>query len=234
MLRQYEDRTRYALPRRTYTIIRVDGQAFHTYTRPLKRPFDTEFIGAIDQVAQFLCAEIQGAQFAYSQSDEISLLLTDFDRDTTDAWFDGDLRKIVSISASLATWKFAYIMGSNRRACFDSRAFTIPDPIEVENYFIWRQRDWTRNSLQMVARCHYKQKELTGKSAADMHEMLHQKGENWAAYSPRCKNGGLTRRRQIASTSNKDVTRHTWTTAAAFPFTKARPSLKALIPQPGG
>lgn len=103
MKNSYEKRTKNFLPRRTYTIIRLDGKAFHTYTKGLKRPFDMGFINDMNETAKYLCENIQGCKFAYVQSDEISLLLTDFDKITTDAWYDGNIQKIVSVSASLAT-----------------------------------------------------------------------------------------------------------------------------------
>lgn len=102
----YEKRTKSSLPRRTNTIIRIDGKAFHTYTRGLKRPFDIELIKDMNETTKFLCENIQNAKFGYVQSDEISILLTDYDKLTTDAWFDGEIQKIVSIAASLATSKF--------------------------------------------------------------------------------------------------------------------------------
>lgn len=199
MKENYEQRTRTYLPRRTYTIIRLDGKAFHTFTKGMERPFDLEFMKAMDETAKFLCANIQGAQFAYTQSDEISILLTDFAKETTDAWFDGQVQKMVSVSAALATAKFnremqkvylnnvGYISSKDDAqdlineplAFFDSRVFTIPDPIEVENYFIWRQKDAVRNSLQMHAQSLYSHKELNGKSQAEQHEMIHKAGENW-------------------------------------------------------
>ena len=102
----YEQRSRTFLPRRTYTIIRIDGKAFHTYTKGLKRPFDLGFINDMNETAKYLCKNIQGAKFAFVQSDEISILLTDFEKLQTDAWFDGNVQKMVSVSASMAASKF--------------------------------------------------------------------------------------------------------------------------------
>jgi len=99
----YEDRTRVYLPRRTYTIIRIDGKAFHTYTKGLPRPFDEALIQDMNKTAEYLCKMIQGAKLAYVQSDEISIIVTDFDNLTTSAWFDGNIQKMTSISASMAT-----------------------------------------------------------------------------------------------------------------------------------
>ena len=102
----YEDRTRIKLPRRSYVIIRIDGKAFHTYTKGLERPFDQDLIDDMNATTAFLCKNIQGAKFGYVQSDEISLVLTDFDDLSTHAWFDNNLQKIVSVAASMATSEF--------------------------------------------------------------------------------------------------------------------------------
>ena len=185
MKTQYEQRTRTWLPRRTYTIIRLDGKAFHTFTRGMERPYDERFMNAMDHTAMHLCLDIQGAVMAYVQSDEISILLTDFDKITTDAWFDGQVQKMVSVAASIATGYFNQYINhdvqrmDHKMAFFDARIFTIPDPVEVENYFVWRQKDAVRNSLAMHAQSLFSHKALHGKSQADMHEMIHGAGENW-------------------------------------------------------
>ena len=194
MKSQYEMRSRTWLPRRTYTIIRLDGKAFHTFTRGMDRPYDKNFMDLMDKTTKFLCEEIQGCKMAYTQSDEISLLLTDFDKIGTNAWFDGQVQKVVSVAASLATGKFNAMIAArltNEGECpkyiatgkwcgfFDARVFCIPDPVEVENYFVWRQKDAVRNSLSMHAQSLYSHKELHGKSQSDMHEMIHAKGQNW-------------------------------------------------------
>jgi len=185
MKTQYEQRTRTWLPRRTYTIIRLDGKAFHTFTKGMERPYDERFMNAMDHTAMHLCLDIQGAVMAYVQSDEISILLTDFDKITTDAWFDGQVQKMVSVAASIATGYFNQYINhdvqrmDHKMAFFDARIFTIPDPVEVENYFVWRQKDAVRNSLAMHAQSLFSHKALHGKSQADMHDMIHVKGENW-------------------------------------------------------
>lgn len=191
----YEKRTKIKLPRRTYTIIRLDGKAFHTYTRKLQKPFDHALMEDMAWTTKFLCENIQGCKMGYTQSDEISLLLTDFDRLGTDAWFDNDIQKMVSVSASMATGYF------NRRrepndfdvlpslAFFDSRVFTIPTAVEVENYFIWRQKDATRNSISMVAQNKFSHKQLHGKSTDEMKRMLHIVDDPWYKYGDDCKYG---------------------------------------------
>jgi tRNA(His) 5'-end guanylyltransferase len=214
----YEDRFRYYLPRRTYTIIRIDGKAFHTYTKGLQRPFDEGLISDMDETAAYLCKNIMGAKFAYVQSDEISILLTDFDDISTQSWFDGNIQKMASISASMATARFNqlrtvrayanintdpiehgptafYMSGAQvldiKLAMFDARVFQIPYSEEVINYFIFRQQDATRNSISSVAQSLYSHKELHGKSSDEMQEMIFQKGVNWNDFSYREKRGGV-------------------------------------------
>lgn len=210
----YEDRTRICLPRKTYTIIRIDGKAFHTYTRGLERPFDKGLIEDMNSTAAYLCNNIQGAKFAYVQSDEISILITDFDDIMTDMWFDGNLQKMASVSASLATSEFNKLrlnrilktvdlstdelifdkIPNFKSAQFDARVFQIPQPVEVENYFIWRQQDATKNSISCVAQSLYSHKELEGKNGDQKQEMIFQKGVNWNDYSSREKRGGFIER----------------------------------------
>jgi tRNA(His) 5'-end guanylyltransferase len=195
MKTKYENVTRTYLPRRTYVIIRLDGKAFHSYTKDCERPFDKVFSDAMDMTSKYLCENIQGCKFAYVQSDEISLVLTDFESITTQSWFDSNLQKMCSISAALATAKFNQIRfeqtGKSTLAMFDSRVFTIADKQEVINYIIWRQQDATRNSISMAAQSVFSHKELNKKSTADMQEMLFQKGINWNDYSVRFKHGGF-------------------------------------------
>lgn len=196
----YENRTRFYLPRRTYTIIRLDGKAFHTFCKGLDKPFDSDMIDLISNTTSFLCSQIQGVVLGYCQSDEISLLLSDFETPTTQAWFDGNIQKIASISASLATYRFGEILRYKvyeknmskflinakystlkyiKPFAFDSRVFSIPDRTEVMNYFIWRQKDAMRNSVSMLAQSLYSHKQLNGKSIKDMKENCLRKGTNW-------------------------------------------------------
>lgn len=256
----YEDRFRHYLPRRTYTIIRIDGKAFHTYTKGLERPFDDGLIEDMDETTAYLCKNIQGVKFGYVQSDEISLLLTDFDDLTTDMWFDGNLQKMASIAASMATAKFNQlrtlrrmvelrdyeIMGvveETKLAMFDARVFQIPSSVEVENYFIWRQQDATRNSISSVAQSMYSPKELHGVKTDQMQEMIFQKGTNWNDYSPRKKRGGFVSRVITVNGKPKqenqeifieDVVRSKWFTLDCPIFTQDREFLRGRIPQING
>lgn len=240
MKADYEDRTRYELPRRTYTMIRVDGKAFHTLTKEYERPFSRHFMQAMDQTAQAMCAEIVGARLAFVQSDEISILLTDFDTPQTQAWFGGNLQKIVSVSAALATAHFnANIVESSApmTSLFDSRVWTIPMPIEVENYLIWRQQDATRNSINMVAQSLYSHKELHGVKLEQTQELIFQKGINWNNYPVGCKRGRLIVRESYLTPrtgpdeSVEPAVRSRWSVTEKTPiFTQDRSVLRSLIP----
>lgn len=218
MKNNYENISRYYLTRRMPVIIRIDGKTFHTFTRGFKKPFDDIVVKTMQDTMRYLCENIQGCVLGYTQSDEISLVLTDYAELTTDAWFGNNLQKMCSISASMATLAFnkaftrniskqskrfyteyleekdaSYIetleIAMNKGAMFDSRVFTIPKE-EVCNYLIWRQQDATRNSIQSVGQANFSQKELHGKSCNNIQDMLMmQKGINWNDYPTTLKRG---------------------------------------------
>lgn len=241
-MKTYEAVTRHVLPPRTHAVLRVDGRSFHSYLRGCERPFDEAFMADMDAVAEALCHEIAGAQFAYTQSDEISVLITDFARTGTQPWFGGVVAKQLSISASVAT----AALNERRpgaRALFDSRVFTISDPVEVANYFIWRQRDAVRNSISMAAQAKFSPRQLHGVNTGRMQELLwSEHGINWNDYPDGCKRGRVTVRkvgpRETAYTDKRTGTLKTiaamrswWETGGAEHFT-AEPGgwLAGIIP----
>lgn len=203
MKNYYENRAKTYLTRRMPVIIRLDGKAFHTFTKGLKKPYDKIFHNTMNATMKYLCENIQGCKLGYTQSDEITLLLTDYDTLDTDAWFDNNVQKICSVSASMATMVFNAVFSELyhnamfeeedptinpyfdvlfkklNTAMFDSRCFNIPAD-EVTNCFIWRQQDATRNAIQMLGQCNFSHKELQGKSCNDIQDMLMtQKGINF-------------------------------------------------------
>lgn len=228
-MKRYEHTYRHVLPRRTYTLLRVDGRAFHTYLRGAAKPFDEAFMADMDHVAEALCAEITGSVFAYTQSDEISLLVTDFASEQTEPWFGGVTAKWLSISAALAT----ATLNERRpgRALFDSRVFTLSDPVEVANYFLWRQRDAVRNSISMAAQAHFSHRRLHGVSSGGMQELLwSEAGVNWNDYPDDCKRGRVAVRetgerpveyvdKRSGETVNTTAVRSWWESSAAPHFT---------------
>ena len=210
----YENIPKTKLMRRTPVIIRIDGRAFHSFTRGFRKPFDTVLMSNMQKTMKYLCEGIQGAVLGYTQSDEISILLVDYKKLNSDAWFDNDVQKICSISASMATLAFntffrkevkelivndkfykdeeeyynTLLTASEKGAMFDSRCFNIPKE-EVTNYFLWRQLDAIRNSIQMVGQANFSHKQLQNKSCGNIQEMLLEKGINWEDFSTDCKRG---------------------------------------------
>ncbi|MGY4873988.1 tRNA(His) guanylyltransferase Thg1 family protein [Bacillus licheniformis] len=182
-MKGYENTFRMKLPKRMPVIIRIDGKAFHTYTKGMEKPFDKDLTYAMWETCKYLAQNIMGCKLAYTQSDEISLLLTNYDKLTTESWFDNNLQKIVSVSASLATAKFNEIMREEypekQFALFDARAWVLPKD-EVCNYFLWRQQDATKNSISMVAQANFPHNQLQGLNGDQMQDKLFlEKGINW-------------------------------------------------------
>lgn len=102
----YEQIPKTKLMRRTPVIIRIDGKAFHTFTRGFQKPFDDVLIKTMQETTKYLCENIQGCVLGYTQSDEITLVLIDYQRFETSAWFDYEIQKMCSIAASMATIAF--------------------------------------------------------------------------------------------------------------------------------
>ncbi|RAU94341.1 tRNA(His) guanylyltransferase Thg1 family protein [Paenibacillus sp. YN15] len=182
-MKGYEDAYRIGLPRRMPVIIRIDGTHFHTFTRGMAKPFDEGLIHAFWETCKYLAQNIMGCKLVYHQSDEISLLLTNYDKLTTQSWFENNLQKMVSVSASMATAKFNEVIHTSYPhkplAHFDSRAWIVPHD-EVANYFLWRQQDATKNSISMLAQAHFTQKELQGLSGKQLQDKLFvEKEMNW-------------------------------------------------------
>jgi len=177
-MKEYEYSYDIRIPRRVPIILRLDGKAFHNLTRNLEKPFDMEFIESMNYTAKCLLEEINDSEFAYVQSDEISLLLTNNKSLCYEPYFNNKLQKIVSVAASIATAAFNDVSPYEQIGLFDCRAFILPEK-EVCNYFIWRQKDFTRNSLQSVARSLYSHKQLNSKKSCQLHEMIFEKGINW-------------------------------------------------------
>lgn len=205
----YEQVPKTRLMRRTPVAIRIDGRAFHTFTKGFKKPFDNVLMESMQETMKYLCENIQGCVLGYTQSDEITLILIDYKTLDSSAWFDYEVQKVCSISASMATMAFnkrfgelvkylidesvvewnitdeymKYLKTLNNAvksgAMFDARCFNIPRE-EVTNLLYWRQLDATRNSVQMVGQAYFSHKQLHGKSCNQIQDMLHEeKGINW-------------------------------------------------------
>ena len=230
-MKGYEKRNRYYLQRRMPVILRLDMRAGHSFTKGFKRPFDEVFIKSMQETAKYLCENIQNCKLSYQQSDEITLLLVDYDKLNTDCFFDYRVDKLCSIVASMATMAFnrffkknvknyyksftdyipspldlnvgsAYETAIEKGAMFDARCFNIPKE-EVTNNFYWRQLDASRNSIQMVGQANFSHKELQNKSCNDIQDMLMtQKGINWNDLPTYQKRGSCCVRNKIVIESD--------------------------------
>ena len=217
MKEYYEFIPKTKLMRRCPVCIRIDGKAFHTFTRGFQKPFDEILIETMQETMKYLCENIQGCVFGYTQSDEITLILIDYQKLNSSAWFDYEVQKLCSISASMATMAFNYFFekiinknyncndwdrtpywgkaldgddfGYFKTAMFDARCFNIPKE-EVANLLYWRQDDASRNSIQMVGQANFSHKELQNKSNNQIQDMLMlEKGINWNDFPTHQKRG---------------------------------------------
>ena len=200
----YEQVPKTRLVRRMPVAIRIDGKAFHTFTKDFRKPFDDILIKTMQETTKYLCENIQGCVLGYTQSDEITLILVDYQKITSSAWFDYEVQKLCSISASMATMAFNKYFEKN----VDDYRFRKWDGVskyeegteeyiktllkavekgamfdtrcfnipkeEVTNLIYWRQLDATRNSIQMVGQANFSHKELQNKSCNDIQDMLHE------------------------------------------------------------
>lgn len=198
----YENIPKTKLMRRTPVAIRIDGKAFHTFTKGFDKPFDRVLMTTMQETTKYLCENIQGCVFGYTQSDEITLILIDYKKLNSSAWFDYEVQKMCSIAVSMATMTFNKIFQkyANRyisRIAYYTNNFNmdISDRTdvyriaqekgavfdarcfnipkeEVTNLIYWRQLDATRNSIQMVGQANFSHKELQNKSCNDIQNML--------------------------------------------------------------
>lgn len=226
----YEQIPKTRLMRRCPVAIRIDGKAFHTFTRGFQKPFDEVLIKSMQQTMKYLCENIQGCVLGYTQSDEITLILVDYKKLTSSAWFDYEVQKMCSIAASMTTMAFNRAFAKNvgdyctynyecmdnthenyehilslavdKSAMFNARCFNIPKE-EVTNLVYWRQLDTSRNSIQMLGQANFSHSELQNKSCNDIQDMLMmQKGINWNDLPVYQKRGSCCVRNKIVVKSN--------------------------------
>lgn len=191
-MKAYEETFRQSLPVRMPAVIRLDGKAFHTLTRGCQRPFDQGLRDALVGAATSILEEIPG-RMAYCQSDEVSILLIDYNRFDTEQWFKGTVQKIVSVAASMMGVEFSAKWG--KPGYFDARVFVVPER-DIKNYFIWRQRDAMRNAVSMAAQAVFSSKQLHGKHSGEMEAMLREKGILFDQYPEWFRFGTVCKRRE--------------------------------------
>ena len=229
MKENYENISKTKLMRRTPVAIRVDGKAFHTFTQRFQKPFDDLMVKSMQATMKYMCENIQGCVLGYTQSDEITLILVDYKKLNSSAWFDYEVQKLCSVAASMATMafnKFFYNMvmeetaggeftegiagihlnAAEKGAMFDARAFNIPKE-EVTNLIYWRQVDAKRNSIQSVGQAYFSHKELDKKSSDMIQCMLfEERCVNWNDYPTHLKRGSCCVKNKIAIASDGVVT----------------------------
>jgi tRNA(His) 5'-end guanylyltransferase len=255
-MKQYEAVPKNFLMRKNPVIIRLDGKAFHTFTRGFEKPFDKIIEIAMKETMLYLCKNIQGCVLGYTQSDEITLVLCDYQKIDTDAWFEYNVQKMVSISAAMATYAFNMILDNiaadsfaeagnqktkttdlimrkrNKGAFFDARAFSLPRN-EVVNCLIWRQQDATRNSIQALAQSLYSHNELQGINCNKLQDkMFTEKGVNWNDLTTYQKRGACAIQKLVtkASQTKGIVTRYSWVVDDEIPiFTQDRSYIEDRI-----
>jgi len=250
-MKKYEKCYNFQIPSRTYTMIRFDGRGFSKYTKGFKKPFDKLLSGAMDAASMAIGKEFNG-KLVYTQSDEISIMLTDIENIDSELPFGGKIQKLCSIGATCVANAFNKFMLSNLMmeyggdlkklsefnfAEFDARVYQIPDFREVSNYFIWRQQDSTRNSVSMAACANntISHKEQQNKNTNELQEMLFQKGINWNDYPEKFKRGSVFVRevyeKPITSGDvTSTVTRSRWAYKETPIFTQDKEFLYSLIP----
>jgi tRNA(His) 5'-end guanylyltransferase len=179
-------------------LARLDGRAFHTFTRDLPRPYDPGMSRAMIETTRYLVQEMT-ALVGYTQSDEITLAW--FESSQSDYAFDGRFQKLASVLAGMASAKFVQLVREHlphkagEVPHFDCRVWQVPTLEDAAEVFVWREDDATKNSVTMAAGAYYSDAELDGKSSGVKQEMLWQKGVNWNDFPAFFKRGSYLQRR---------------------------------------
>jgi tRNA(His) guanylyltransferase len=168
----FESAVETQLPANTLAVIRLDGKAFHTFTKRFARPFDADFAATMDAVGAHLCDVVDGALFAYVQSDEISVIFSDLANPDTQMWAGGRVQKMVSIAAANATAKYMTVSPTALFPIFDARVHTLTDIAEAREYVVWRRADATKNAITMAANTLHSHKALMGLPTSARLELL--------------------------------------------------------------
>lgn len=202
-------------------IIRLDGKAFHTYTKNFDFPFDKNLNGVMVETTKYL-VDKTNALIGYTQSDEITLVLYT-DNYNSKLFFDGKIYKLSSVLPSMASVKFYSEMIKNRPdlvdslPCFDCRVFQVPNKIEAYNAILWRVQDAIRNSISSTGQAYFSHKELHKVSTKELIKKLQdEKGVNWNSFNMRRKEGTFVRRQtklvpEIEYVGSGVVVSHTYT-----------------------
>ena len=229
----------------SYVLVMVDGHCFSKMIKnKFEKPFDKTFIRMMNETAQYLCENIQGVKFAYTQSDEISLLITDFDTEMTDSFFSFRLCKMQSLIAAMATAKFNqlyydYVCPKNVPLCtFDCKVWTVPNANDAFAWFLYRQIDCIKNSKAQTAQTFVPHKDLVGLNADEMiakcKEVI---GLDWHTLDNSMKFGRIIKK--VETQMEKDLpdgrhiefVRNVWTSVPGVDLKEDDTMVRELIPQ---
>lgn len=258
----YRSLTDYRITPNSYVIVMVDGHKFSNLIKNrFNKPFDNKFISMMNETAKYLCENIQGAKFAYTQSDEISLLITDFDTPMTDSFFSYRLCKMQSLIAAMATAKFNQLYAINNLAktinegsktidlnkqiplcTFDCKVWTVPNANDAFTWFLYRQIDCIRNSKQQTVQTYISHKDISGLNTDEQVALLKERtGVDWHTFADDRKFGRLVKKtetemekditRKDGTSEHIKFTRSVWTPVPATDFKVDDTMIKELIPK---
>lgn len=250
----YRSLTDYKLMPNSYVLAMVDGHCFSKMIKnKFDRPFDDMFIKMMNETAKYLCENIQGAKFAYTQSDEISILITDFDTPMTDSFFGFRLCKMQSLIAAMATAKFNQIYvklvndykGFNLKKfdmkeyptyTFDCKVWTVPNANDAYAWFLYRQTDCIKNSKAQTAQAYLSHKSLVGLTSDEMIAKLkNEKDIDWNKFENDKKYGRVIKK--VETPMEKDLpngehisfVRNVWTPVSANDLKEDSTIIRELI-----
>lgn len=235
----FRSMTDYRIVPNSYTLLMLDGKNFSKMVKNrFKKPFDPDFIEMMNETAKYLVEKLQGAKIAYTQSDEISILVTDFDTPDTDLLFGGRLCKIQSIAASMATTEFNKQLAlydlkncatadearkaiDKEKFCqFDCKCWTVPNENDMFAWFLWRNLDCVKNSKNQTSQTYLPHKQLVGKTADEGIAILkEQKGIDWYELPEGMKYGRIICKKEMELTWNgQPYTRKKFVAEDGFPL----------------
>lgn len=203
-IKEYEASTDQKIMSRLPVVVRLDGRSFSKFCKGMKKPFDEDMSQAMINTAKYLVRETQ-AKIAYTQSDEITLILHDENMKKHNLMFNGRVQKVCSIFSSLAsTYFLTEVMRrwpekikNGRFPTFDCRAFAVPSKSEAYNALLWREHDATKNSVSMFAQAYFKHAELHKKSTKEKKQMLLDIGVNWDEAPTSHKRGTYVQKKRV-------------------------------------
>ncbi len=230
------------LPTKKYVMVMIDGRSFsHIVKNKYEKPFDDRFIEIMNEVAIYVCKNVQCCKLAYAQSDEITFVLTDFENENACAFFGNRLTKILSIIPSMATAKYNQLVIADRIAFgwqnsqsikntildtklaeFDCKAWSVDNLNDVYSYYLWRQLDCIRNSKQQTAQTWLSHNTLKGLNCDEQIELLHNKKDiDWNEFEDYKKYGRFIYKEKEMFHNEElgtDYERSIWKVHDAFPI----------------